>query len=417
MKSKLPYIILGLVAVGVLMLVATGNYKKSKHFDGRITLRKSDKIPYGAYVAHKNLKSIFPQAEVYTDRHEPGYWDSLSYYEKGQAVIILTGRFAADEFEMKQLIRFAEKGNDVFIIAMEISATVERMLGCDARNFYRSSFFVAGDDPGKDTVTLFLKDFANQKNIRYSYPGRAFNGYFNDVDTVTTTVLGTDEAGRPNFIHLQTGEGNFYLNMAPVAFSNYFLLHNKNIGYYEKALSYINPDVKKIVWDEYYLNKRDDDQNDEKKKGWFSVLMNLKNEEGKKPFRAAFWLAILLLLLYVLMEMRRKQRYIPVITKPRNDSIDFVKTIGRLYYDKGDHRNLCLKMSSYFLEFVRNKYKLPTSRLDEEFILNLRYKSGVEEPVVRSIVSFIKYVEDAQAISQPEVNEFHELLEMFYKTA
>lgn len=417
MKSKLPYIILGLVAVGILMLVATGNYKKNRHFDGRITLRKSDKIPYGAYVAHKNLKSIFPQAEVYTDRHEPGYWDSLSNYEKDQAVIILTGRFAADEFEMKQLIKFAEKGNDVFIIAMEISATAERILGCDARNYYLSSFFDAGENPGKDTITLLLKDIANQKTNRYSYPGRTFNGYFNDVDTVTTTVLGTDEAGRPNFIHLQAGDGNFYLNMAPVAFSNYFLLHNENITYYEKALSYIRPDVKKIVWDEYYLNKRTDGQNNEKKKGWFNVLMNLKNEEGKKPFRAAFWLAILLLLLYVLMEMRRKQRYIPVVTKPRNDSMDFVKTIGRLYYDKGDHRNLCLKMSSYFLEYVRNKYKLPTSRLDEEFIMNLRYKSGVEEPVVRSIVSFIKYAEDAQAISQPEVNEFHELLEMFYKTA
>lgn len=417
MKSKLPYIILGLVAVGILMLVATGNYKKNRHFDGRITLRKSDKIPYGSYVAYQNLKSIFPGATIYTDRHEPGYWDSLSNYEKKQAVIILAGRFAADEFEMKQLIKFAEKGNDVFVIAMEISATAERMLGCDARNYYLASFFESGENPGKDTLTLQLKDVDNQRITQYRYPGRSFNGYFNEVDTVTTHVLGTDAVGRANFIHLQAGDGNFYINMAPVAFSNYFLLHGQNIGYYEKALSYIRPDVQKIVWDEYYLNKKSGGQDNEKKKGWFTVLMNLKNEEGKKPFRAAFWLAILLLLLYVLMEMRRKQRYIPVVAKPRNDSMDFVKTIGRLYYDKGDHRNLCLKMSSYFLEYVRNKYKLPTSKLDEEFIMNLRHKSGVEEPVVRSIISFIKYAEDTPAISQPEVNEFHELLEIFYKTA
>lgn len=417
MKKGVPYIILGLVAVGILMLVATGNYKKVRQFDGRITLKKSDKIPYGTYVAYKNLKSIFPEATIYTDRHEPGYWDSLSSYDNKQAIIILTHRFSADEFEMKQLIKFAEKGNDVFISAMELSSTVERMLGCDVRNYYLATFFDNGENTGRDTLTLKLKDFINRQNNRFSYPGRPFNGYFNSVDTVTTTILGTDEKDRPNFIHLQVDKGNFYINMAPVAFTNFFLLHNKNIAYYEKALSYIRPDVQKIVWDEYYLNKRNNNQGGEKKKGWFSVLMNLKNDEGQKPFRAAFWLAILLLLLYVLMEMRRKQRFIPVITKPRNDSMDFVKTIGRLYYDKGDHRNLCQKMTSYFLEYVRNKYKLPTNRLDEEFITHLRYKSGAEEPVVRSIVSFIKYVEDAPSISQPEVNEFHQLLEIFYKTA
>ena len=74
---------------------------------------------------------------------------------------------------------------------------------------------------------------------------------------------------------------------------------------------------------------------------------------------AALLTAIFALLLYVVLEMRRKQRTIPVMTKPKNDSLEFVKTIGRLYHDKGDHKNLCRKMSAYFLEHVRNRYKLP----------------------------------------------------------
>lgn len=56
-----------------------------------------------------------------------------------------------------------------------------------------------------------------------------------------------------------------------------------------------------------------------------TVLMNMKNEEGEQPFRAAFWLFILLLVLYVLMEMRRRQRYIPVVRKPSNDSLILLK--------------------------------------------------------------------------------------------
>lgn len=74
-------------------------------------LRCVSRIKYHmALMLPTKILKYFPSATIYTDRHEPGYWDSLSNYEKKQAVIILAGRFAADEFEMKQLIKFAEKG-------------------------------------------------------------------------------------------------------------------------------------------------------------------------------------------------------------------------------------------------------------------------------------------------------------------
>ena len=417
MKKFLPHIIITLIATGLLLLVATGNYQKRRHLDNRVTLRKADKIPYGTYVAFKSLGYLFPDAKIYSDRHEPGYWDSLSTYENEQAVFIVTGRFSADEFEMKRLVSFAEKGNDVFISAIELSASAENILGCEAATAYMPSFFGATEAEYGDTLELKLKSLPGNKLVSYQYPGRYMYGYFSSIDTVTTDILGTDAAGRPDFIHLQAGDGNIFIHLVPLAFTNYFLLHKNNIAYYEKAFSYINPSVKKIVWDEYYLNKKYNDNNEENKKGWFRVLMNLQNEEGKKPFKAAFWLAIFLLLIYVLMEMRRKQRFIPVQTKPRNDSLDFVKTIGRLYFDKGDHRNLCRKMGSYFLEYVRNKYKLPTNNLNDEFITHLHYKSGLDEAEVRRIVTFIKYTEDSPSVSQSELAEFHELLETFYKKA
>src|SRR5258706_5242057 len=169
-----------------------------------------------------------------------------------------------------------------------------------------------------------------------------------------------------------------------MAFSNYFLLNKNNIRYYENALSMIPADVKKIVWDEYYLNKI----NTKDKKSWLSVLFRFP------ALKAALLTVIFTLLLYVLLEMRRKQRFIPVITKPRNDSLDFVKTIGRLYYDKGDHKNLCRKMSAYFLEHVRNRYKLSTTEMNEEFVKNLQFKTSVDEAEIQSIVFFIRDIEN-----------------------
>jgi hypothetical protein len=414
LKKAYPYIFLALIATGILFLFVNGSRNSKKKLDSRITLRKYDKIPYGAWVAYNNLKYIFPEAAIYHDKHEPGYWDSLSNYEGNQAVFILADYFYADEFEMNQLINFVENGNDVFISARELSTTAEKFFNCEVASFAVPMIFELQEGEVPDTLKLALDTLPYGNPSYYSFPGRKFNSYFYKIDSATTDILGYNENRKPNFIHLQAGKGNFYVQVAPVAFTNYFLLHKNNIEYYETALSYIPKDIKKIVWDEYYLNKRYDNQNNEKKKGWFKVLMNLKNDEGKKSFSAAFWLLMLLMTIYVLLEMRRKQRYIPVIKKPKNDSLDFVKTIGRLYHDKGDHRNLCHKMGSYFLEYVRNKFKLPTGILNEEFITNLRYKSGVDESVIRGITEFIKYAEDAPAISAVELNEFNQLLELFY---
>lgn len=412
MKKYTAYIIALLLALAIIGLFVTGNNKTTRRLDERISLRRQDKIPYGTFVAFRNLKHLFPAASVYTSRQIPGYWDSLSNYDTRQAYMVIADRFNADESEMKRLIAFAKQGNDVFISARYLSSAADNILGCVSSS-YDLSIISMGDIEDDMKVTLKDPPFAGST---YGYPGKAFSSYFSSIDTATTNVLGYDGAKRSVFIHLRTGKGNFYIHLEPMAFSNYFLLHKNNIEYYEKALSVINPGVTKIVWDEYYMAKRQNDQRQEKK-GWFSVLMNIKNDAGRKPFRAAFWLSIALLLVYVLMEMRRKQRYIPVVRKPKNDSLDFVKTIGRLYYDKGDHQNLGRKMSAYFLEHVRNKYKLKTGTLDEEFIKNLQFKSGVEEATIREIISFIKYNEETPVISQRQLTDFHKQLELFYQKA
>jgi hypothetical protein len=417
-KKYLPYLFGSLfLAAAVLLFATAGNKKIKKKLDERITLRRQDKIPYGTYAAFNSLKDLFPGAKIYTGREEPGYWDSLSRYEDKQALIIITNRFAADESEMKKLISFAENGNDVFISASYVSADAAGILNCKVQDSYYSMLGPAYELDDSMEIMLNNPIFGNTK--QYQYPGRTCGSYFIDVDTTTTEVLGYDGQYRPNFIRLHAGRGNFYMHIEPFAFTNYFILHKENADYYEKALSVIRPGARKLMWDEYFITKREfnyrpDDRKN--KKEWLSSLLNLKNPEGRKSFGAAFWTLFFLLLLFVLMNMRRRQRYIPVIKNPVNDSLDFVKTIGRLYYDKSDHKNLCRKMSAYFLEHVRNRYKLPTGNLDEAFIKSLLYKSGAEEPNARMIISFIKYLEDAPIIGKEQLIQFHRQLEVFYST-
>jgi hypothetical protein len=411
------YIILALIATAVALLLFTGDRKKKKKLDDRVTLRKEDKIPYGAFVAYQSLKHIFPVASVSANKNKPGAWDSLSNYRDNQALIIVSPNFYADEYEVKALIRFIEAGNNVFVSTKNISSETETII----RN--KSSLISSSLERGKGQLTdslsvqLFNPPFAESR--LFSYKGDKYDSWFYEVDTTITDVLGTDEAKRPDFIHLKAGKGHLYVHLAPLTFSNYFLLQGDNMTYYENVLSVIDSSTKKIVWDEYYLNKKypysslyDDNDNAEGEgRGFLTELF------GYEELKWALLTAILALLLYVLLEMRRKQRFIPIMAKPRNDSLDFVKTIGRLYYDKGDHKNLCRKMGAYFLEHVRNKYKLPTGNLDEEFVRKLQFKTGVEEGEIKEIVSFISYLDTTKNVSSKQLTAFHKRLETFYQKA
>lgn len=411
MKKTVPYIIIGVLALALIGLLFTGG-GKSKEINQRITLNRRDKDAYGAWVAFRSLREFFPSASVYTSRKEPGYWDSVSSSGSGQLFISVTTQFMPDEFELKKLIAFAENGNDVFISTKSVSRDVEKLLNCSVNDNDGLVIELGSRDNllyRNDSLQIILlkPPFTGSK---YVYPGRTYDSKFTRIDRSITDELGNTGDGKPNFVHLKVGRGHFYLHLAPLAFSNYFLLHKNNITYYEKALSVIGRDVNKIIWDEYYITRRDNMPPSDKT-SWLTVLFRFP------ALKAALLTALFALLIYMLLEMRRKQRYIPVVKKPRNDSLDFVKTIGRLYFDRGDHKNLCTKMAAYFLEHIRSRYKLPTGNLDDEFARNLQFKTGVEEAEIKSIVSFIRYIHDSPSVSSAELMEFHTKLESFYKKA
>ncbi|MCX6318921.1 MAG: hypothetical protein NTW29_16705 [Bacteroidetes bacterium] len=432
MKKYAPYIFVTLLITGMVLLFVTGKKNGPKKLNERISLRPADKIPYGHFVAYECLPYIFPEARIITSPDEPGFWDSLSTYDGGQAYIVVSDYFSATRDEMRRMIKFASNGNDVFVSTRSISGAVSDMLNCSVYDYSVPSF--SQNDAGEliakdDSLKVRMRAPYFEDDSMFEYPGRRFSSGFTKVDNTIAEEIGEDERKNTNFIHLKCGKGNFYLHLAPLAFSNYFLLYKKNIRYYEMAFSVMDRSASKVVWDEYFMSKdvrvrrsgngssssSEDDgnssSNQDKDRNWLAVLLSYP------ALRAALLVGMLTLLLYVLLEMRRKQRYIPVVAKPRNDSLDFVKTIGRLYHDKGDHRNLARKMASYFMEYVRATYKIPTGNMDETFIKTVQYKSGVPDYEIRSIVSFIKYLDDTAVISQVQLTDFHRELENFYAKA
>jgi len=405
LKKFLPYIIAGLVLVLLLWLVFST--QQTRHvLDERISFNKRDKIPYGMYVAYHSLFHIFPNASVIVNKKKPTLWDSLNISTDKQALIIISPRFMPDETELHRLWDFVKTGNTVFISSHTLSYDAQNFFSCDD---YASDLSLFGLDAETDSlsVKLLSPPFPDQK--KYDYPGRQYDGYFGKYNKDISYELGSKNDTDINFIQLKAGQGSIYLHLAPLTFSNYFLLHGQNINYYNKMLSLIPKDTKKVVWDEYFLHKRISLGSNESK-GPLSALMS------QRSFRAALWLLIILLALYILQEMRRKQRTIPVMARPRNDSLEFVKTIGRLYHEKRDNKNLGKKMAAYFLEHIRNRYKLSTNQLDDEFITSLGRKTAQPENNIREIISFINNIDETDVIADEQLADFHKKLEEFYKT-
>lgn len=405
MKAFVPYIIFALVVSAVIVLLFTGDNKKNHRFDERITLRAKDKVPYGSFIAFESLRRFFPKATVQVSKQEPGYWDSISNFDPGQLVVIISPTFNADEQEMKKLLGFIENGNDVFISTMDISYDVTKIIKCDANSAEGMEYYFE-QSAGEDLLSVSLAKPPFTIKTPYTYPGKRYDFYFYKTDSATSTVLGYEKNDHPNFIHLKAGNGNLYLHLAPLTFSNYFLLHKNNISYYENLFSVVSPETRRIIWDEYFISKK---RKQEKPSSWFNAFLD------HKSLKWALLTAIITLMLYVLSEMRRKQRIIPVISKPTNDSLDFVKTIGRLYHDKGDHKNLSRKMSAYFLEHIRSRYKLATSTLNDEFVINLHGKTGISETEISEIVQFINGIDTTGEMSDRQLAMFHKKLEAFYR--
>jgi len=136
---------------------------------------------------------------------------------------------------------------------------------------------------------------------------------------------------------------------------------------------------------------------------------------GNPSLRAAFWLTLLVFLLIFLFDSKRKQRIIPQIQPLRNASLDFVKTIGRLYYQYRDNKNLGVKMTAHLMDHIRRRYNLSTATMDEKFVDNLAYKSGYDHAALKKIFYHAKWIQDSPRISDEELMEFQKLTEAFYK--
>jgi hypothetical protein len=120
-------------------------------------------------------------------------------------------------------------------------------------------------------------------------------------------------------------------------------------------------------------------------------------------------------LLFIFFYGRRKQRIIPVISPFTNTTLEFVETVGNLYYQQKDYKNIAEKKISYFLDYLRNKYSVKTSTFDEETIRKISEKSSSSVAKLNSLFKNIEQIKRSLKISEEDLININYKIEKFYE--
>ncbi len=401
-----------------------------------VTLKKEEKKPYGTYLAYNSLQQFFPTSRIGV--LSPGYnfnhiTNSMSINEHGKNLMILVGiNFYLSDEEWEKLRQFVRNGNEVVLFANALDKKIEDELTCHlntnvpgldfqfptpqntaaltvidypGRLFtYKgksiASCFTANEEDstaGRQSVDSNVKNEPAKILRQTSLSNRGTSsGYYIIADT-----LGFSD-GKPDCIRFRMGNGHITIHAAPTVMSNYFLLQDGNIDYLSKIWSSIPGDIYQIYWNNYLIH-------------YPHAASSTNGLWNSQATRWAFLLTILIVGTYVLFQSRRRQRIIPVIPPLRNDSVSFVETVGRLYYNTGNNANLAEKMTQQFLEWVRLNYYLNTNILDDTFITQLSLKSGTSLPVVSGLVSMIHELRTHSV--KPDdayIHQLYKTIQLFY---
>lgn len=395
MKDFKVYLFIG---ISLLVVYCVLQYNRPKPVDWHATYLNTDKIPYGTYVAYHQLNDIFPDATIRSSR-QPIY-NTLTNdmgeneFRPGSYLIVAPG-VAIDSYDFKQMVAYMQKGNAVFIASFYLSKFFKDTLKLKINS--EPNFLI-----DKKSKLQFVNPALNPQKT-YTFERQIGNQYFSKFDTSRAVVLGRNQLNHANFVRYPFGKGFLYLLPSPDFFINYNLLQPNGNDYAAKALSYL-PAKGEIIWDEYAA-AGPEGVNDSPMRVFLSHA----------ELRWAYYIALFSLLFFVLYEIKRRQRIIPVADPLRNTTVEFVQVVGQLYYQQHNNLNIASKKITFWLEHIRSRYQLKTSDLGGDFVQNLVQKSGAEESLIREILKYTDYMKNGKQLSDKELINLNYLTEQFYE--
>lgn len=378
-----------LFSIGILLIIlyVVAEYNKPRPLDWRPTLSYNDKIPYGTYILYNELHQLFPGAKV-TGTNGDFYDQFHGKTDSNTNYIIISGYLKSGKYDFKEMVNYLKAGNSIFIATNDYGKLGDTLK------------IQTNTKPG-NTMGLNFTNPSLRQASNYVFSNGTADNYFSSFDTAKAIVLAKNQNGKSTLLQYKFGGGSLYLCANPELFTNYGLLNNRDgADFAAKALSYM-PARPVIYWD--HFQNGDFTEDTSPMRVFFSYPALLW----------AYYISLFGLVVFILYEMKRRQRIIPIIEPLKNTTVEFVTVVGQVYYEQRDNSNIAQKKILYFLEYLRNNYYLKTNLLDQEFIEKLAQKTGIELSLAEELVMHIHYLK-GQRVSDHELIQLNQLIEQFY---
>ena len=126
----------------------------------------------------------------------------------------------------------------------------------------------------------------------------------------------------------------------------------------------------------------------------------------------AYYLTLLLSLLFVFFASKRKQKEIPVLETSKNTSLEYIKTTSALFMAQGQNEKLVNHIKRNFYYKVKTAYYLDKS--NPEFAELLAKKSRIPLDQIRNIIKQLNIV-DNYAFNDDQLIRLYKDIDSFEK--
>nr|MBC8146660.1 DUF4350 domain-containing protein [Bacteroidota bacterium] len=370
-RAIIVLVIVLVIILGIVILIRYLNTYAPKYFWGESYSITSEE-PYGTQILYELLKENNDKGKLITlDKHQISDIDSTIINTN---YIFIGDYLRMDSTETQRLLEYVARGNNAFI---STNSSPESII----YHFTKEYGFLPEYEFRKDKIfnTSF---FENNKKFAFHHQflkdsvsyhwgyidkdelNENFSSYYN------AKYLSELENDQINFLSIKYENGTIYLHTNPVLFTNYYLITPEGFDYINHVFSGI--DDGDIYWDE--INKRYTAYNSEMYNG-----NPLKYIFSQRSLRWAWYLGIIIVILFVIFKAKREQKIIPIVDENKNTSLEFINNIGALYYQAKDHRIIANEIMLLFYSFIRNRYGIKINIKNKaEMISEISQKSEID---------------------------------------
>lgn len=406
-----------------------------KKFVWSPTFSHVDKQPFGCFVFDSVLTQSLPNGYHVTKK--TFFQLDLEHAKEKISVLMVVDQQNLKQLDVKYLCNIARRGGKVMVVASgsfddgrnadtvvvdELERTFKVRI--EDGTYFSLRGILAGlkahDNDMYDTIywnnretmyaaqsyrmfynmvggTLFVDSVPKVKRLAYTLSTAGYDykhdslyvGDFTGFDTIVDEKERIERIDTfaikkiPVAVSVPYGKGEVIFVSSPLLFTNYGMLEGNTFVYIFRLMSYL-ADLP-VYRTEAYV----------KTDAMLVAEQSPFREFIKRPpLRWALYLTLLGVVLFMIFTARRRQRVIPIISKPANRSLEFIQLIGTLYYQRKDHVDLVRKKFKLFAEELRKTAGVDISDVntdDREYLL-LAEKTGMNSDRLKKVIRQIRLV-------------------------